>query len=277
TPEEIHFHEVGALDAVADVVSAAAALHDLGIDDVRCGPLRCGSGMVDTEHGRLPVPAPATLELLSGFDLRLQEGEGELVTPTGAAIVAALAKPGAPAHLRPVATGYGAGTRDGGAIPNCLRAVVARSPGSGGEAWELAANVDDQTAEVLARTVDRLLSAGALDAWTQPLGMKKGRPATLLGALVPEEALSEVEDLLFREAGTLGVRRHRVARSTLDRDSEEVETSYGTVSVKVGLRGGEALVASPEYEDCLARAEEHGVAVREVMEAARAAWRARRG
>ena len=278
TPDEVRFHEVGALDALADVVGAAAALDALGIREVWCGAVRCGSGMVDIAHGRVPVPAPGTLECLLGFDLRLGEGEGELVTPTGAAILGALAVPRPPGEFYPERVGYGAGTRDGGAVPNCLRATVGRTPDPAEEpaAWELAANLDDQPPQVLARAVERLLEAGALDAWTEAAGMKKGRAGIVLRALADEGALGAVEEVFFAETGTLGVRRHRVERSKCEREWVPVETPFGRIRVKVGTRGGETVSASPEYEECRAAAEKAGVAVRKVMDAAREAFRARR-
>ncbi|HEU4393994.1 MAG TPA: nickel pincer cofactor biosynthesis protein LarC, partial [Planctomycetota bacterium] len=272
--ESVKFHEVGALDALADVVGAAAALDALGIREVHCGPIRTGSGMVRIAHGRVPVPAPGTLQCLLGFDLRLEEGAGELVTPTGAAILAAIATPGAPGEFYPERVGYGAGTRDGGEVPNCLRATVGRTPDPAEEpaVWELATNLDDQPPQVLARAVEALLEAGAVDAWTEPAGMKKGRAGVVLRALADEAAIPRVEEAIFAETGTLGVRRHRVERSKCEREWVPVKTPFGKVRVKVGTRGGEVVSAAPEYEDCRAAADEAGVPVRKVMEAARAAW-----
>ena len=171
-----------------------------------------------------------------------------------------------------------AGTRDGGAVPNCLRATVGRTPDPAEEpaAWELAANLDDQPPQVLARAVERLLEAGALDAWTEAAGMKKGRAGIVLRALADEGALGAVEEVFFAETGTLGVRRHRVERSKCEREWVPVETPFGRIRVKVGTRGGETVSASPEYEECRAAAEKAGVAVRKVMDAAREAFRARR-
>jgi uncharacterized protein (TIGR00299 family) protein len=277
TPDAVAFHEVGALDALADIVAAAAALDALGIQEIYCGPVRTGAGMVDIAHGRVPVPAPGTLELLRGFDLRLEQGRGELVTPTGAAILAALARPHPPAEGTAERVGYGAGTKDGDAVPNCLRVTVGRVPDPHGAAavHELAANLDDATPQVLARAAERLLEAGALDAWIEPALMKKGRPGQVLRALAEEGAVAAVEDAMFAETGTLGVRRHRVERRVCERVLVPVETPHGTVRVKVGSRGGVATTAAPEYEDCRSIAAATGVPVREVMDAARAAWRAR--
>ena len=278
TPEAVEFHEVGALDALADVVGVAAALDALGVREVYCGPVRTGSGMVSIAHGRVPVPAPGTLECLLGFDLRLEEGEGELVTPTGAAILAALASPRPPGEFYPERVGYGAGTREGGDVPNCLRATVGRTPDPADEpaVHEVAANLDDQVPQVLARAVEALLEAGALDAWTEPAGMKKGRAGVVLRALADEGHLAAVEEAFFSETGTLGVRRHRVERSKCERAFVEVETAFGPVKVKVGTRGGKTVSAAPEYEDCRKAAAKAKVPVREVLEAARAAYRASR-
>jgi uncharacterized protein (TIGR00299 family) protein len=275
-PGSVRFHEVGALDALADVVGAAAALDALGIREVYCGPVRCGSGMVSIAHGRVPIPAPGTLECLLGFDVRFEEGAGELVTPTGAAILGALAAPRAPGEFYPERVGYGAGSRDGGEVPNCLRATVGRTPDPAEEpaVWEVAANLDDQPPQVLARAVEALLEAGALDAWTESAGMKKGRAGVVLRALADEGALGGVEEAFFAETGTLGVRRHRVERSKCEREWVPVETPFGRVRVKVGSRGGEVVSAAPEYEDCRAAAEKARVPVRKVMDAARTAWSA---
>ncbi len=274
-PAKVMFHEVGALDALADVVGAAAALDALGIREIFCGPVRTGGGMVRIAHGRVPIPAPGTLECLLGFDVRFEEGAGELVTPTGAAILAALATPHPPGEFYPERTGYGAGTRDGGEVPNCLRVTVGRTPDPAEEpaVWELAANLDDQPPQVLARAVEALLEAGALDAWTEPAGMKKGRAGVVLRALADEGAMGKVEDAFFGETGTLGVRRHRVERSKCEREWVKVKTPFGSVRVKVGTRGGEVVSAAPEYEDCRAAAEKSKVPVRRVMDAARAAYR----
>jgi uncharacterized protein (TIGR00299 family) protein len=277
TPDKVKFHEVGALDALADVVAAAAGLDALGVREVYCGPIRTGSGMVVIAHGKVPIPAPGTLECLLGFDLRLEQGAGELVTPTGAAILGALATPRPPGEFYPERVGYGAGTRDGGEIPNCLRVTVGRTPDPAEEppVWELAANLDDQPPQVLARAVEALLEAGALDAWTEPAGMKKGRAGVVLRALVDEGVLAAVEDAFFGETGTLGLRRHRVERSKCEREWVKVKTAYGPVRVKVGTRGGEVVSAAPEYEDCRKAAEKSKVPVRKVMDAAREAYRAK--
>lgn len=276
-PEAVKFHEVGALDAVADVVAAAAALDALGVREVYCGPVSTGSGRIRIAHGVVPVPAPGTLECLLGFDLRLEEGKGELVTPTGAAILGALATPRAPGEFYPERVGYGAGTRDGGEVPNCLRVTVGRTPDPAEEppVWEVAANLDDLAPQVMARAVEVLMAAGALDAWTEPAGMKKGRSGVVLRALADEGRLSKVEEAFFAETGTLGLRRHRVERSKCEREWVKVKTPFGTVRVKVGTRGGEVVSAAPEYEDCRKAAEKAGVPVRKVMDAARAAWRGR--
>jgi uncharacterized protein (TIGR00299 family) protein len=273
-PETVRFHEVGALDAVADVVGSAAALDALGIREIYCGPVRTGSGMVTIAHGTLPVPAPGTLQCLLGFDLRLEQGRGELVTPTGAAILAALATPRPPGEFYPERDGYGAGTRDGGAIPNCLRVTVGRTPDPAAEppVFEVAANLDDQSPQVLARAVESLLEAGALDAWTEAAAMKKGRAGVVLRALADEGALQAVEEAFFGETGTLGVRRHRVERSKCEREWVKVKTPWGAVRVKVGTRGGTTVSAAPEYEDCRAAAAKAKVPVRKVIEAARAAY-----
>jgi len=269
--EEVHFHEVCALDAICDVVGACLALADLGVTRVYASPLRVGSGFVECAHGRLPLPAPATLECLAGFEVRFEEGRGELVTPTGACLLAALAEPGGPPAAFVVErVGYGAGTRDPQDVPNVLRAVLGRVPG-GTDAepvLEIAANLDHLAPTALAAALEQLLAAGALDAFVTPVTMKKGRPGHLLVALAPASRATAVEDALLRHTGTLGVRRTRVDRTVLERHVESVETAWGSVRVKIGVHRGEETSVVPEYEDCRAISQRHGVPVARVAEAA---------
>ncbi|GAO05288.1 nickel pincer cofactor biosynthesis protein LarC [Anaeromyxobacter sp. PSR-1] len=280
---EVHFHEVGAVDSIVDVCGAAVALDLLGWPEVRSAPPELGRGLVRTAHGTMPVPPPAVLELLKGKPVRPGGPPGEAVTPTGAALLAVLAEVGPlPAHV-PLRVGYGVGTRAWPDRPNVLRATLAEpapAAGAGGPGpealWVLEANLDDCPGQLVARAIEAALEAGALDAWAAPLTMKKGRPGVLLGALCDEAHRAAVTGALFAETTTLGVRRHAVERDALERALEPVETAYGTVRVKVARLGGRELGAHPEYDDCAARARAAGVAVREVMAAALAAYRSRR-
>jgi pyridinium-3,5-bisthiocarboxylic acid mononucleotide nickel chelatase len=276
--DAVHFHEVGAVDSIVDACGAAVALDLLGWPRVVCAPPELGRGLVKTAHGMMPVPPPAVLELLAGKAVRPGGPPGEAVTPTGAAILAAFAAIGPLPAFVPGRIGYGLGTASWPDRPNVLRmtlgeeVAVARAE----ELWVLECNLDDCTGQVVARAIEAALEQGALDAWAQPVTMKKGRPGILLGALVEEAARAAVTRVLFSETTTLGVRRHRVERDALERAFAEVETPYGTVRMKLALLEGKELGAHPEYDDCRARAKEHGVAVREVMAAAVAAHRARR-
>jgi len=276
--DEVHFHEVGAVDAICDIVGAAICLDALDVDAVYCRPLPLSTGSVQAAHGRLPVPAPATLELLKGhrtFDSGL---EGELITPTGAALVAAWAAPGDLPGFRPTAIGYGAGDRDPEGYPNVCRVTVGEAEGEAAEAaatglFELVCDVDDATPQVLGHLLGRLLDVGALDATLQPVVMKKNRPGTRVSALVRAEVIPAAERVLFREGTTLGVRRRAVARTELPRRSVAVALEHGTVRVKVGELGGEVVHVAPEYEDCRALAEKSGVPLREIIRQAMEKWR----
>jgi pyridinium-3,5-bisthiocarboxylic acid mononucleotide nickel chelatase len=279
----VHLHEVGAVDSIVDVCGAAVALDLLGWPRVVSAPPELGRGMVKTEHGLLPVPPPAVLELLAGKPVRPGGPPGEAVTPTGAAILAELCEVGPLPPFVPRRIGYGVGTRSWPDRPNVLRMTLADpvpttgGPGGGGETlWVLEANLDDCPGQLVARAIEAALEAGALDAWALPCTMKKGRPGILLGALCDEPTRAAVTAALFVETTTLGVRRHAVERDVLDRRLVEVATPHGPVRVKVALLGGREVGAHPEYDDCLARARERGVPVREVMAAALTVYRAGR-
>ena len=273
-PEEVEFHEVGALDSIVDVVGSALLLDALQPGRIVALPAPSGGGIIQSAHGSIPVPAPATLELLRGRKLR-PSGPGERVTPTGAALLAAWTEPvDALPELTVGSIGYGAGTRRWEDAPNLLRVTIGEEQEQGQAAWVLEANLDDLSPQLSAVALEAALSAGALDVWLAPVTMKKGRPGVILGALCTGAAREAVEAALFRETSTLGIRRMQVARSVLDRELVEVQTAYGAVRMKLGRLHGRLLNAAPEFEDCRARATEHGVAVKEVMAAALAAFRA---
>jgi uncharacterized protein (TIGR00299 family) protein len=273
--DDVRFHEVGAADALVDIVGGCVGLRALGVDEVRTGPLPWpGGGTVATAHGRLALPAPATALLLVGQPTFPSGETFEQVTPTGAALVSGLSRgTGVPAGFVPRAIGLGAGSRDGGRLPNVLRLVLGDlgAPGEAQDAVLLETNLDDATGQVLARAIERAMAAGALDAWAVAAVMKKGRPGHVLSVLARPEDASRLEAVLFEETPTLGVRRHAVARTTLARHHVEVQTRFGGVRMKVrsGARGPEA---TPEHDDCRRLAEAHGVALREVLDAAQRAW-----
>ena len=279
--QQVHFHEVGAVDSIVDVVAAAAGIELLGIERVVCSPIPVGSGAVATAHGLLPVPAPATAELLRGAataGVAGDVGAGELPTPTGAAVLTTLAEGFGPVpamELRSV--GYGAGSRDSEGMPNLLRVFIGAESGAGAAdtVVELSANLDDCTGELLGATMEKLLASGCLDAWCMPIYMKKSRPAWMLSALCAPADAQRFERLLFAETTTLGVRRRTCSRSKLSRRQVTVETPFGPLRVKVGAAGQKELTASPEFSDCLAAAQAHGVPVKEGLAAAVEAYRRR--
>jgi hypothetical protein len=278
-PEEVHFHEVGAVDSIVDIVGACAGLALLGVERVIAGPVPTGSGTVETAHGRLPVPAPATLELLRGVPTRASDEPGELTTPTGAALLAVLAERFGPMPAMTVeAVGYGAGSRQGQRLPNVLRVVLGQLTDRDGDeeadtVWLLEANLDDAGGEVLGAAAEALFQAGALDVWTVPAVMKKGRPGVVLAALADHGRREAVEETMLRHTPTFGVRRRLVERTKLARETLSVETPYGPVRVKVGRRGRAVLAVHPEYDDCLRAARAAGAPLAQVVEAARDAWR----
>jgi uncharacterized protein (TIGR00299 family) protein len=267
---KVHFHEVGAVDAICDIAGCALAVDALGLERIYCRPLPLSTGSVATEHGRLPLPAPATAELLMGRPTYESGLEGELVTPTGAALVAAWAEAGRPPAFVPTAIGYGAGDRDPPGYPNVCRVILGEAEGAAwGALLELVADIDDATPQLLGHLLGALLEAGALDATLQPLVMKKGRPGTRVTVLARAETAPALEEKLFREGTTLGVRRRAVERTELPRRIAKVQTPWGPVRLKIGELGGEAVHVAPEYEDCREIAERAGVPLREVLRVAR--------
>ena len=284
--EKVHFHEVGAVDAIVDIVGACAALELLGIEELIASPLNVGAGRVIAAHGSLPVPAPATAELLRGLPIYSSGIEAELVTPTGAAIVSTLASGFGPLPLMKVdRIGYGAGARDLPGHPNLLRLFIgertssldpgAALPGGGDAVSIIETSVDDMSPEVYGYLVERALDAGALDISCAPIEMKKNRPGLDIRVLARPEQAEALADLIFAETTTLGLRISTAERRVLQRDVVSVETPYGAIRLKVGLRNGQVLNAAPEYEDCRRLALERGVPLKEVMQAAQAAFRNR--
>lgn len=280
TIEKVHFHEVGAIDAIVDVIGAVICLDLLGVDEVRCSPLVVGSGTVKCEHGLMPVPAPGTANLIEGFPLASSDEPGELLTPTGAAILTTLSTQFGPLPAMTVqATGCGAGTREGKTRPNLLRVLIGQTEAVGqtDEVVVLDANLDDTTGQVVAQAVEQLLGAGALDAFCTPITMKKGRPAMMITVLAEPASADKLERILFEETPTFGVRRHVARRRKLQRDWQPVETPFGVIRIKTGKLDDKLVSATPEYEDCRQAAQAACVPVREVITAALTAWQKRSG
>jgi uncharacterized protein (TIGR00299 family) protein len=274
--ERVHFHEVGALDSIADIAGAAIGLDLLGVDRFTSRSVPTGSGTVKCAHGLMPVPAPGTAELLKGVPLAASPVKAELTTPTGAAILTAVVSQWVEQPVMTVERiGHGSGRRDFHEQPNLLRLFVgtAAAPAEGDQVWVLETNLDDLPAEVVGYCYDLLLGAGALDVFTTPVFMKKNRPGVLLTVLAPAEAIAAVEDILFRETTTFGVRRYPVSRRKLQRRPCTVETPWGPVLGKVGWVEGRPPSFSPEYEDCARVARAQRVPLREVYAAARQAYR----
>lgn len=270
--EEVHFHEVGALDALVDIVGSCLALHRLGVEAVWIDELPVGCGTMRCAHGVYPVPVPAVVELLKGFPVTSTGEPFELVTPTGAALLMSWRtgeRPPSGARMAQAAYGFGQRTlRD---RPNVLRAVLYETDGEAGESDEvlvLETNLDDTTPELIGVTMEQARKAGALDASASPLQMKKQRPGVLLRVLCRPEDRARMLDVLFRGVPTFGVRESRMRRTTLSRRMETVQTPFGAVRIKIGLWQGEVVARSPEMDDCVARAQEHGVSARAVYEAA---------
>lgn len=269
--EKVHFHEVGAVDSICDIVGACAALDLLGIQEVRGSRINVGSGTVNTEHGVLPVPAPATAELLKGAPIYASGPEVELTTPTGAALLTTLASGfGALPSVNVEAQGFGAGTKEFPMQANVLRVLIGERTYAteASSVAVLEANIDDATPQVLGFAMERLLEAGALDVTLTPIYMKKNRPATMLSVISKLETQEQLAAILFSETPTLGIRIHQAERRVLARNVTTVETPYGTVRVKYSDSGS----FNPEYEDCRKAAHEHNVALRAVVAEANAAY-----
>jgi hypothetical protein len=270
-PEAVHFHELGAVDAVVDLVGAAAAVEHLAPGRISCGPVNLGGGSVEAAHGRLPVPAPATARMLPGIPVYGSDG-GELLTPTGAVLLAELVDEFV--HLPAMtveAVGYGLGRRETPGRPNAVRLWSGRAVAGRGEVLVVECEVDDLPGEGFGYLMERLLEGGALDVFFTPVQMKKNRPGVLVTLLCRPAALEPVAGLLLAESGSLGCRFHPAARFEAERPIETVRTRFGEVRVKRAAFAGRPLAAAPEFEDCRRLARERGVAWREVHRAALAA------
>ena len=269
--QQVHFHEVGAVDSIVDIVGAAVGLELLDIQRILCSPIPLGTGTVRCAHGVLPVPAPATAELMREGLIAPSDYPAELCTPTGAAILTTLAEGFGPLPAMQIdAIGYGAGSRDDPGRANLLRVFVGRQDEAGqvDTVVELAANIDDAPGELVGAAAEMLLAAGALDVWLTPISMKKSRPAVQVGVLCRPEDADRLEEILLSQTTTIGVRRHTCRRTRLERRFVAVETPYGPVRVKVCGRQGRTYTAAPELEDCARAAGAHHVPIKEVQAAA---------
>jgi len=273
--DHVHFHEVGALDAIVDVVGAAICFDALKIDRFICSPLHVGSGMVKMAHGQFPIPPPAVAELLKGVPFYATDIKGELLTPTGAAIITSVCSEYGPIpQMTTEATGYGAGTREYENFPNVLRVLIGEAEDTGPtdeRLWMLETNLDDASPQIIGHVMDRVLELGALDCFLTPVQMKKNRPGVLLSVLCGREEKSAVMKLLFMETTTLGVRSYEVSRRALERSVVRVETQYGPIDVKVAHLDGRVVNEMPEFEQCRTAATKANVPLKVVEEAARLA------
>jgi len=275
--EHVHFHEVGALDAIVDVVGAAICFDLLEIDHFVCSPIHVGSGTVEMAHGRFPVPPPAVTELLKGVPFYSTDLKGELLTPTGAAIITTVCNEYGPIpQMRVEQTGYGAGTREYEKFPNVLRVMIGEIDSSGAtdeKLWMIETNLDDVSSQILGYVMERAFELGARDCYFTAVQMKKNRPGVLLSILTEENRKSELMDLVFTETTTLGIRTYEVTRRALDREMVKVETPYGLIDVKVAKLNGRVVNEMPEFEQCRVAAQKAGVALKEVEDATRLALR----
>jgi len=272
-PKEVHFHEVGALDSIVDIVSAAIGFDALGIEKVYCSPLAVGGGLVKMAHGQFPVPAPATAELLKGVPAVGGPIEKELLTPTGAAILTTVAESfGSLPEMKIEKAGYGAGTMDCEQLPNVVRLILGQtsdeSAATSDSVCLLETNIDDVSGEVIACAMDNLLGQGALDVFTTPIIMKHSRPAVKFSAICNVEDIGKIETLIFNAGLTFGIRKQIIRRSKLAREFVTVKTRFGDIKIKIGKWEGKIVNAKPEFADCADAAKKHDVPVQLVRDTA---------
>jgi uncharacterized protein (TIGR00299 family) protein len=274
--DQVHLHEVGALDSIIDIVGAVFALEWFGADRIVCSPLNTGSGMVRCAHGHFPVPAPATARLIAGVPVYASGPEMELLTPTGALLTTGYAEAYGPLPAMTIdRIGYGAGDRNFRDFPNVLRVFVGTAAAAAAteRVVMLECEIDDMNPQIYGVLMDRLLAAGALDVYYAPVQMKKNRPGTLVTIVAPPDLRQTLTQIIFRETTTLGLRYHEVFRECLARERVSVETPWGAVRIKVARQGDAIMNAAPEFDDCVRLATEHQRAVKEVQAAAmRAFW-----
>jgi pyridinium-3,5-bisthiocarboxylic acid mononucleotide nickel chelatase len=267
----VQFHEVGALDSIVDIVLSCVGFEALEVERIYFSSLVEGQGTFRSSHGEYPLPGPATLEILQGIPIRQADIPFELITPTGAAIVAEFQHAvGVLPEMRPAKIGYGLGTRNLPGRPNVLRAVLGHLEASQAteRIVELQTNIDDLSPEILGAVQDRLFQVGALDVFFTPIQMKKSRPATMLSVLCQPSAVEQIQGIIFAETSTFGIRYQEMDRKILDRELVEVETSAGQIQIKIGRSGGRILQVAPEFETCLAAARLSGQPLKRVYELA---------
>ncbi len=275
TPDCIHFHEVGAVDAIIDIVGSVIGLDILGINSIAGAPVNVGSGLITTAHGTLPIPAPATAELLKGIPTYGSSIPFELTTPTGAVILSTLCTSFGPMpRMKVERIAYGAGEKDIAGQPNVLRLMIGEPTSSYDEDTSVVieTNIDDMNPQIYDYLIEKLMQQGAHDVYLAPVIMKKGRPAILVSVLTDAARTDALLDTLFRETSSIGVRIREVGRKKLIREIQEVDTLYGKVRIKLSRRGNEILTATPEYEDCRKIAAEKQVALRTVIEEIKASY-----
>jgi len=270
--DQIHLHELGGTDTIVDVTGALLALEFLGVSHIYASPIPLGSGFIKGAHGQIPLPAPATMGLLEGLPVRSTEIKAELITPTGAALLAELVKDfSPPPEMKVEAVGYGAGTRDL-PIPNLLRVMIGETTETGNQSREqlilLESNLDDLNPEIYPYVMESLFNAGALDVCLVPVQMKKNRPGTQIQVLVEVHKAEDMREILFQETSTLGIRQTQVDRYSLTRNIQEISTSFGIVRIKVAGEGTKFQKASPEYEDCQKLARENDIPLQQVYQEA---------
>lgn len=273
--ERIHFHEVGAMDAIIDVVGACIGFELLKVERFIASPLNTGSGTVEMAHGRFPVPPPAVVELLRDVPTYATDIQGELLTPTGAAIISTLCESyGAMPQMRVASVGYGAGGREYERFPNVLRVMLGESEGDAGDErlCMVETNLDDVSPQIVGHLMERAFERGALDCFFTPVQMKKNRPGVLISILCRPQDRETFYQLLFDETTTLGVRSHEVERRALPRETVLVQTEYGAIRIKVARTQGRTVNATPEYDDCRAAARKFDAPLRDVETAARTAY-----
>ena len=265
-PEDVEFHEVGAVDSIVDTVGSAIGFDALGIERFLCSAINIGSGFIHCQHGVFPVPAPATADLLRHATIYQKHAQTELVTPTGAAILAATVNRfGNLNGFAAERIGYGAGTKQFADFPNCLRLMLGEEERRTGDVIVIEANIDDMNPQNFGYVTEKLLAAGALDVFTIPIQMKKSRPGQLLQVLAPSDAVDALSRLIFQETTTIGLRKYPVDRTILDREFVDVDIEYGKVRIKVSRMNGEVVNFTPEFEDCARIAREKNVALKRVQ------------
>jgi len=280
-PQDISFHEVGALDSIVDIVSASIGLQALGVEKVYCSVLSVGGATVKCAHKLLPVPAPATAELLKGIPIAGGPTQAELLTPTAAAILTTIVDQFCPLPAMKIETvGYGAGSLQFEDFPNVLRLILGQTTvenlANADSVCVLETNIDDISGELVGSVMDKLFEHGALDVFTTPIYMKQGRPAVQISVVCKIEDVQRLEQVLFEQGLTFGIRKQILQRSKLARDFVSVETEFGEIQIKTGTLGGKIVNAKPEFSDCVSAAKKHNVPVKAVLDAAVSAFKKRR-